>query len=54
MSGACHWEQCKEDATQTLRWRREAPTIADQKREALDVARYCDAHAHMAKAHGAA
>lgn len=49
----CHWEQCTEKATETVRWHREAPTLADQKRAEADVAHYCLAHAHMAKTHGA-
>lgn len=45
----CGWERCTEKATVDLKWRRDP----DARVPVFDVAHYCDAHAHVARTHGA-
>lgn len=47
----CHWENCTEEASVRMRWRRQA---ADGKNDAFDLANYCPAHSMMAAQQGAA
>lgn len=46
---ACSWENCTEPGTTPLRWRRDP----DARAPVFDVAPYCEAHAIVARSHGA-